>query len=380
MKIQKIINIAFLIIYFIFFKYKNFLKNTKQKTNKILIIQLDNLGDFIIFNNFILNFKEIYKKKEVFFLAKSEWSNFLKDHFENVIDFDEKRFLNDHLYCLKIIKELYKNKFEIVFNPNPSKIFFGDLFFFFSNSNRKIHQQKYEIYSSFFLKLISKEIKLPESEKHELKIYSNFFKKIFTKEMLNGHLLNNPENSFSGSKVSLPQTISNNKYVVFSFFSGNIRKDWPLDRYVEIVKLVQKSGYKCVIVGLENEYEIVSRHLDQVSNIINLCGKTNLSEVLKIIQNSRFIVSNDTAIAHMAKIYNKDFVCILSGVDFGKYFPYGDESNNQIIIHKKNWECFNCNWNCKYKLHKNDAFPCISEIQTFEINEAVNKLLNNDNK
>ena len=56
-------------------------------------------------------------------------------------------------------------------------------------------------------------------------------------------------------------------------------------------------------------------------------------------------------------------------------------NNNENLLKNKNFlpriinyklDCYNCNWNCKYRL---DNWPCISRINVEMVRKKVNELL-----
>ncbi|MFO7446763.1 MAG: glycosyltransferase family 9 protein, partial [Ignavibacteriaceae bacterium] len=59
--------------------------------------------------------------------------------------------------------------------------------------------------------------------------------------------------------------------------------------------------------------------------VIDLCGKTTLPELSKIIAESEILISNESVAVHISASVNKKFVCITNGERFGRFHPYPKE-------------------------------------------------------
>jgi len=68
-------------------------------------------------------------------------------------------------------------------------------------------------------------------------------------------------------------------------------------------------------------------------------------------------------------------VCILGGGHFGRFAPYpGHLTNKPTCIFEK-MDCYNCNWDCKFKTAENIPYPCISGVSLDKVWQTVLQLL-----
>lgn len=150
-------------------------------------------------------------------------------------------------------------------------------------------------------------------------------------------------------------------------------KCWPLVNFLEVAHFLQDQfGLKVIWLGGPNDHHFAEQILasgfgsDQI-----LIGKTTLPECWRLIENCCLVVSNDSALAHMAATTGTPSVVLLGGGHFGRFFPYpetGLSAKQVCVTHKM--VCFHCNWRCPYIDHQNKTAPCVSTIATQEVRKA----------
>jgi heptosyltransferase-2 len=92
-------------------------------------------------------------------------------------------------------------------------------------------------------------------------------------------------------------------------------KQWPASHYAELANSLIKQDWQALILGSEADKgianEIISK-LDSESNsaIINLCGKTELSDAIDLLDTADLVVSNDSGLMHIAAALQKPLIAI----------------------------------------------------------------------
>ena len=89
---------------------------------------------------------------------------------------------------------------------------------------------------------------------------------------------------------------------------------------------------KIIIVGSKKEYRRAER-LKRIKfkNVINLCGKTNIKELMEIVNKSKFHISHDDGTMHVASIFKKKNIAIFSNIQArGQWFP---TNSNSIVFY-----------------------------------------------
>lgn len=125
-------------------------------------------------------------------------------------------------------------------------------------------------------------------------------------------------------------------------------KCWNIDNFIRLSKRIQEEkGYTCVLCGNTDEILFYKKYIDAgMKRIINKIGKTDIHELINIIQNAEIFIGNDSAGIHIAAATNTKSVCILHGAHFGRFLPYPNLIINppKVVYNKKN--CFGCGLGC----------------------------------
>ncbi|SPJ15118.1 hypothetical protein SBDP2_2160005 [Syntrophobacter sp. SbD2] len=81
-----------------------------------------------------------------------------------------------------------------------------------------------------------------------------------------------------------------------------IHRAWPPERFADLAnRLLRHREIEIVLLGVEGEQELareMQSHLE--FPLIDLVGKTGISELLGVLKQCSLLVSNDTGTIHMA--------------------------------------------------------------------------------
>ncbi len=101
-------------------------------------------------------------------------------------------------------------------------------------------------------------------------------------------------------------------------------KCYPVERFAEVVELLKKRGFNPVVVGGKEEKDM--GELLERRGAVSLCGKLSIMESVAAISLSSGVISNDSAVVHMARAVKKPVVAIFGPTHpaFG-FAPYPDE-------------------------------------------------------
>ena len=103
--------------------------------------------------------------------------------------------------------------------------------------------------------------------------------------------------------------IPKQKYVVICPTSSRKEKDMPYETLVEVIKSI---GLTTILVGNGKEANIISENIkkENLENLVDLTGKTNISQVADIMSKAEAIVSVDTGTLHLACALNKPIIAL----------------------------------------------------------------------
>lgn len=151
-------------------------------------------------------------------------------------------------------------------------------------------------------------------------------------------------------------------------------KHWPAVKFAQLAdKITDESGAQVVIVGDDQERPIADIILATVKNkVIDLVGKTSLTELAAVLKNSSLVVTNDGGPLHIAVALGVNTVSMFGPVDECVYGPY-PVSGRHIVI-RKDLACRPCYHNFRMPLCEKEK-ECIKSITVDEVFAAVRRLL-----
>ncbi|WP_297888944.1 glycosyltransferase family 9 protein [Sulfurihydrogenibium sp.] len=156
-------------------------------------------------------------------------------------------------------------------------------------------------------------------------------------------------------------------YVVIGAGARYLTKMYPY--YGKVSELLLKKGFKVVLVGSKED-----REKDKgvyPDKVIDLRGKLTLRQSLAVISKSKFVISNDSAVAHMARAVGVKVLMIYGGTHpyFG-FAPFKDEGDYIF----KGINCQPCDLHGK-DVCKSGDFRCLTLISPEEVVERSLSLL-----
>jgi heptosyltransferase I len=93
-------------------------------------------------------------------------------------------------------------------------------------------------------------------------------------------------------------------YFVVHPFSSKPERDWPVERYAEVIETVKEGfGLEALLTGGSSPREIHQGRLLEdyaTTDVINLIGQTSAKELAALLGGARFVLAPDTAAVHIA--------------------------------------------------------------------------------
>jgi len=298
------------------------LKNIK----KILIVKPSSLGDIIHTLPFLSSIKSRFPTSELHWVIAKPYKDLLNlNPLINklwIIDKDTwKKIKNikDTLSELNILfKNLKKEKFDLVIDLQG--LLRSGIITYATNAPMRVGFDKAREGSKVFY---THKVKCPEN------IHA-IIKYLKVAEFLGCDV----------NKIAFPLKWDNSKsimkeipyknYIVVIPSARWKTKIWPPEKYGKLISLLP---LKSIIVGSKEDINIANRILFYSNNnAISLVGKTNLNQLIEIIRNAEFVISNDSGPMHIASALNIPIVAIFGPTNPVKTGPYG---KNHIVIKEK---------------------------------------------
>lgn len=307
------------------FKHRSWTSLTLPK--KILIIRFHAFGDVVITLPYLQSLKNALPNVELHFLTRKECSDILRhiSIFSKIYDVDDKR--DAKLLFAKnvaLLPLLMREHYDIVLDLQRNNV---------SRMIRRFLMPKsFSEFDRFSLKSAGERVQqtinalqLGTSEKN---LPSIVLKEVFYKSdqwALNGYS-------------------EGVRYVVLNPAGSSITKNWPIENFERFAKLwneLVNSNTHFLIIGtdrIQQKAEYLSQRLG--SKVINLVNATTTTEAFLFLQKAQFVLSEDSALMHMAWISQIPLVALFGSTPSVWSKPLG---NTSLLLNSSDLECGNCN-------------------------------------
>lgn len=335
-----------------------------NQIERILIIQTAFLGDVLLSFPIAHHLKKINPAYRVSFLIKKELYQ-LSELYPLI---DEFIFIDKSKYFLSI-REVYKkikNKFDVVISPHRSAR--SSIIAFLSNSRIRIS------FDASSLNFLYTHLSHYRKDQHEiernLSLLKYFSTNINWKEKINLKF----DNYIFNEQFMLWKD-RNEKIVVIA--PGTIweTKRYPEYYYTVISKKLIDAGFKVVLIGSNQDFEIglrIQKRMNDETSLLNLIGKLTLKESISLINLSNLLICNDSAPTHMGVFTNTPVLTIYGSTipEFG-FYPFREFDK---VIQIENLYCKPCGIHGHMKCPEKH-FRCMIDLKPEIVyKEAINIL------
>jgi ADP-heptose:LPS heptosyltransferase len=327
---------------------------------KVLILRFSSIGDIVLTTPVVRCLKQQVPGVEIHYAVKSAYSAIvennphiskvymLRDYLEEIIDpikkegYDLVVDLHNNLRTLQLKKALKKV---------PSKSF---------------HKLNVEKWMMTALKIN----RLPD-----VHIVDRYLKTI-------EHL--NVRNDGQGLDYFIPErdkvkdsdipTAHHAGYIGIVLGAAHNTKKLPVEK---IKELCVQIDHPIMLLGGKDDY-LAGKEIAAVDTfkIYNACGKFNLNESADLVRRSKFIISNDTGLMHIAAAFKKPVISVWGNTipGFGMTPYYGSYNVNNYIVEVKGLRCRPCS-----KIGHDECpkghFKCMNKISVPELVQVTNRFL-----
>lgn len=286
---------------------------------KLAIVRLDDIGDYLLWRNFIEVYKqsERYKNYKVTLIGNVVWKNIFDAFDSHAVDetiwVNKQQYLSNEEYRKDLWRQIRKQKFETIICPSRTRpLLLDDLIVLASGSKNRMACNN--SYATFHWNKVSDatytDLFPANNDQHEF-----FFNRNFASYVSGIDL--------KIQLTFLPITGSNifPKQVICFIGAAAKSKTWPLKYWIALVKQLQLNGFEPLLSGGKNEMQIADKIViaTQAKSIV---GQTNLEETLLAIARSEAVITGDTMAAHAAVSLKKPTVILANGVNAKRFVAY----------------------------------------------------------
>jgi len=146
-------------------------------------------------------------------------------------------------------------------------------------------------------------------------------------------------------------------------------KSWPVERFIDLAKRIQKElGFSVVVVGGSNDVETADKIVSQCGQwAISVAGQITLLQLAALIKQALLFVGNDAGPMHIAAAVQTPVVGLFGPTDPHVWGPWG-------AVHGVIWKQVDCAPCWKHDCQRGDL-NCMRQISIDEVWESVNKVL-----
>lgn len=304
--------------------------------DSIIILRSDAIGDYLLFRNFLSELKISYPTYHITLcgnLAYKELATTLDSEFvDTFIWIDIKRMKNT-MYRICTLRKLKTTAYDIFINPLHSRDSINILLSTAIYAREKVAPQGDSVNVSAKEKAKNDRIYsqlTPSKAGIMFEFYRNreFFEYFLGRSLeilpsINHNLLPPIEH------FNLPKDYS----VLFIGASMAYRK-WSVEHFAKVALHLIECYHQHIVICSGKEDSELANNLIQIieskkhndRQIINLVGKTSLTQLGEVVYNGNLLVSNETSCVHLASILDTTIVIVVSnGNHLGRFIPYPKE-------------------------------------------------------
>ena len=335
------------------------LSSGEAKLKKVCLIRLSSLGDIVMTSALFPLLRSA--GWEIHFVTKSPYVDLLRSdaRIQSVYGFDKRKFGSESLARADFFHWLKSQNFSLIID---------------------LHDSWRTWFWRFWLRQWAPVLVVKKPRLRELAVLLFRLKiwgfraggRVNRMQLIVANYLNLPvKNVYSGNFLINKKNVeSKTPYFVLAPGSAWNSKRWPQERFSELVKRL--SHYPVIVLGSEkeefcDEIAAASPHPESRS----LRGKTSSAELLQIIQNSAFVVGNDTGIVHIADAFGIPTVVIEGPTAASLGFSPGGANTHLVGL---DLLCRPCSKSGKF-CWRGGTRKCLNDLPVSDVLQAVEKAL-----
>lgn len=323
----------------------------KIKTNGIVFIKCDVLGDYILSRNFFQAIKTQFPSLDMYLIANEELKSLITEIdnaiFTKIFWLKPYKYASNPIYRYKINKSFYHYQFAIAAAPSYSRILvLEDFIMRVTNAQYKVTQQSdlinQKIWENWWgnlnytIQINTGKKVIFEFERNKI-FYSALNIYIKDNGLVPSESITNPQ-SFESLSLNIDQKIIENlinpstlntisNFIAIAPGAGEPKRIWNPTNFAKIINQITSLNLSLhvVLIGSPSENylaEEIMKHIDKKENCINLIGKSSISDAVCIIKKAKLLLANESGLIHVAAAIHTPFICISNGNHYIRFNPY----------------------------------------------------------
>ena len=166
-----------------------------------------------------------------------------------------------------------------------------------------------------------------------------------------------------------PKNSQQKSGIGFAPFAQHAGKMLPIQKSLELVKILSKNHPIYLFGGGKKEVEILSKWEQEVENVTSLAGKLSLKEELQKMAELETMISMDSANMHLASLVGTRVVSVWGATHyFAGFLGYGQSEND--IVEITDLACRPCSVFGNKPCFRGD-YACLNQIEISQILKKI---------
>ncbi len=333
--------------------------NKKNSVTRVLIIKLGAMGD-VLRTTFILEgLKDKYKNSTIDWLVdKKNIDVLIGNRYIDII------IPNDN----KVFDFLSSTKYDIVINLDlsPESLSFTKIAFATTKIGYYLDDKRNIVGTNNYAKKWLLTSAYDELKKNNTETYQYWMSKILELEKDDYEIvvpISKPAKLKATKFSSLIKLSKKDKVIGINPGAGKrwIMKKWRIEKYIKLINLLSKKGYKILLLGgKDDEQEIKTILKQKIKNVYSTGTDNSVQEFFAMVNLCDLVVCGDTMAMHAALGLNKNVVAI-----------FGPTSFCEIEMYNRGTKIVSMDCNCCYRPDCNKKVKCMDKVTVEIVLDAV---------
>lgn len=308
------------------------LPEPRPSEKKVLIIRLDDIGDYLLFRNQLRMYKRSPRWKDyvITLLGNSSWKTIFSEFDASGVDdtvwVDKNEYLASAPYRSNVWEGLRQGGFGTVIAPSRTRpLLLDDLCMLaaaplrnMGSANNHLHARWNQISDSLYQQVFTP----PDSMVHEFDFNAQFT------AWASGI-------NYEGRGPRLDSSfdpLHPGSYIV-CFVGASVRsKRWPVKRWIEFIELFRRHSSSTVILAGNKAEEVeMARIIRERTGAESIAGTVSLLELLRWVAGAQAVLTNDTMAAHLSASLNRPTVIIANGAYYPRFTEYTNAGIDNVV-------------------------------------------------
>ncbi len=299
----------------------------QPRANSLLLIRLDDIGDYLLFRNQLPKYKASARwgSQSITLLGNASWKELFTAFDSACVDdsiwVNKAEYLQSAPYRLQVWAKLRERGFATVIAPSRTRpLLLDDLCRLAAAPTRSIaavntyvHTSWNDLSDDLYGELFSP----ADPRLHEFHFNGEFARGVCGMEFAGGRPAIDAQTAFAGTDAATGADI-------VCFIGANTRsRRWPAERWIEFIRLYRsRHGGNAILAGNGSAEQDLATRIQSQTGAVSIVGKASLLELARRMMGARAVVSNDTMAVHLAVSCSRPTVIVANGVNYERFTDY----------------------------------------------------------